>query len=373
MPALNDILSERLKKAKNKGLQRVLTTSTLEAGPYLTRDDRRYLNFSGNDYLGLRTHPAVLIAATLAGEGGAGSGASRLVTGNHAGYARLESKLAFHKQAESALIFGSGYLANLGTIAALAGEGDLILADKLIHACMLDGAKLSGATLKRFAHNDPTHLAALLDEHRANYKNCLILTESIFSMDGDRAPLPELAKIAVAHDAWLMVDDAHGIGFVENIKADIITGTLSKALGSYGGYVAGSRALIDYLTGHARSLIFSTALPPATLAAAEAALDILIAEPAFAERALGYARRITKNLGLPATQSPIVPILLGTPEAALAASQSLADAGIWASAIRPPTVPPGTSRLRITCSAAHEDAHIDQLITALEPLCKRLP
>lgn len=370
MPALNDILTERLKHAENKGLSRKLVASSLESGPFITREGRRYIQFSGNDYLALRAHPAVIEAAKHATDEGGGSGASRLVTGNHAYYGPLESGLADYKKTESALVFGSGYLANLGTIAALVQEGDLILADKLAHACMLDGARLSGATLKRYAHNDTTHLSRLLEENRSNYRHCLILTESVFSMDGDRAPLREIAQAAQRHDAWLLIDDAHGIGFGMECPDAIWSGTLSKALGSYGGYVAGSQILIDYLTSHARSLIFSTGLPPATIAAATAALAVLAQEPGRAERALRHARRLSVELGLPEAESPIVPIILGTPEAALDASHRLAEAGLWASAIRPPTVPPGTARLRITCTAAHEDTHIDQLIHALRPICK---
>lgn len=366
MPVLNNILAERLERVAKNAQRRELVVQEHESGPYVTRGGTRYLHFSGNDYLGLRTHPTVLQAAFAATEAaGAGSGASRLVTGNHPYYPALEEALAEAKHTQAALVFGSGYLANSGAIAALMGEGDLILADKLIHACMLDGARLSGATLKRFAHNDTAHLAALLAEHREKYTNCLVLTESVFSMDGDCAPLADIHMLAQAYDAWFMVDDAHGLGFVERIPADIISGTLSKALGSYGGYVAGSAVLRDYLVNHARSLIFSTGLPPAVVASTHAALAVMQAEPWRARQVIEKATRVSEALGLGIAQSPIVPCVLGGSEAALTASKALVAEGIWVQAIRPPTVPPGTARLRITITAAHSDEEVGRLVNAL--------
>lgn len=366
MPVLNDILAERLERVEKSAQRRELTVQEHESGPYVTRGGVRYLHFSGNDYLGLRTHPAVVRAALDATEAtGAGSGASRLVTGNHPYYPALEEALAEAKHTQAALVFGSGYLANSGTIAALMGEGDLILADRLIHACMLDGVRLSGAALKRFAHNDTAHLAALLAEHREKYTNCLILTESVFSMDGDRAPLADIHALAQVHDAWFMVDDAHGLGFVETIPADIVSGTLSKALGSYGGYVAGSGVLRDYLINHARSLIFSTGLPPAAVASAHAALMIMQAEPERAQSVIAKATRVSEALGLGMAQGPIIPYIVGESGAALEASRKLAAEGIWVQAIRPPTVPPATARLRITMTATHTDEEVECLIQAL--------
>lgn len=366
MPVLNDILAERLERAAKNAQKRELVIQKHDSSQYVMSAGTRYLHFSGNDYLGLRTHPLVVRAALGALEAaGAGSGASRLVTGNHPYYAALEEALAQEKHMQSALVFGSGYLANSGTIAALMSVGDLILADKLIHACMLDGARLSGATLKRFAHNDAAHLATLLAEHRGKYANCLILTESVFSMDGDRAPLAGIQALAQAHDAWFMVDDAHGLGFIESIPADIISGTLSKALGSYGGYVAGSTVLCDYLINHARSFVFSTGLPPAVIASAHAALKVMQAEPERAQSVLAKASRVSEVLGHGIAQSPIVPYIIGESDAALAASKALAAEGVWIQAIRPPTVPPGTSRLRITITAAHTDEEIERLMKAL--------
>jgi 8-amino-7-oxononanoate synthase len=342
-------------------------------GMAITRHDGvktcQYINFSSNDYLVLSHHPDVIAAAReVAFSHGAGAGASRLITGNHPLYASLERRLAEHKNTEAALIFGSGMLANLGVIPALVDEKDVILADKLVHASMLDGAKLSGATLRRFGHNDMAHLKTLLTEHRGKFRHCLILSESVFSMDGDTAPLAELSALARESDAWLLIDDAHGLGIVgtpEDISVDIWIGTLSKSLGSYGGYVAGSRLLIDFLTTQARSLIYTTGLPPSVIAAADAALQIVEREPERGMLALEHAQRITHALGLPLAQSAIIPIIIGSNEQALKAAHALADKGFWVQAIRSPTVPNGTARLRITTSCAHTETQIDGLIAAL--------
>jgi 8-amino-7-oxononanoate synthase len=370
LPALNHILAERIAAAEKRGVKRVLPNTGLETGGAMLREGRRLLNFSGNDYLGLRTDARVVEAAqTALAEYGAGSGAARLVSGNHPLHAPLEEALAAYKQTEAALVFGSGYLANIGVISAVAEEGDLILADKLAHACMLDGARLSGAALRRFAHNDMAHLEQLLQQHRGAHRHCLIVTESVFSMDGDRAPLSEIRALADAYDAWVLVDDAHGIGFgAGDASADIWVGTLSKALGSYGGYVAGSRVLVDFLVSHARSFIFSTALPPASVAAAHRALQLMLAEPKRAARVLTHARAVAEALSLPFAASAILPIVLGTPEAALEASRRLQEGGFYVAAIRPPTVPPGTARLRVTFSAQHSESDIAGLIVALQAL-----
>ncbi len=323
------------------------------------------ISFASNDYLGMSAHMEVVAALA---QPSAGAGASRLVTGNHAYFAPLEAKLAQMKNAEAALVFGSGYLANLGTITSLMGAGDLILADKLAHACILDGAQLSGATLKRFRHNDMAHAEALLKEHRAAHKNVLIVTEHIFSMDGDRAPLAELSALAKTYDSWLMVDDAHGLFEKPPIEADIWMGTLSKAVGTYGGYVTAKRAVIDLLLTSARSFVFSTGLPPSVCAASLAALRVIEREPQRAARALALARKVTQALGLPEAPSAIVPIILGSSEAALAASEALKAQGMLAVAIRPPTVPPNTARLRLTFTAEHTDAEVDALIAALRTI-----
>lgn len=338
-------------------------------GIYITQGNTRYISFSCNDYLGLSQHPKVTEAAIAAlKEYGAGAGASRLVTGNHPFYAPLEAQIAEMKATEAALVFGSGYLTNLGVIPALVGKGDVVFADKLVHACLLDGAQLSGAKLVRFRHNDVTHLEALMQEHRAGHKHALVLVDHVYSMDGDVAPLAAISALAKTHNAWLLADDAHGLGILKpegKVQVDVWMGTLSKAVGGYGGYIAASQKIISYLTSMARSVIFSTGLPPATCAAALAALECIQAQPALAKRALSHANQVCNVLGLPPTKSTIVPVMLGDETKALAVSAALKKHGILATAIRPPTVPSGTSRLRLTFSALHSDADIDHLIAAL--------
>lgn len=374
MPTLDQHCDQQLRAREAQHLRRQLHTSAHGAGEgvEIIQQDRRYISFACNDYLGLRAHPAVVAAGQAAlAEYGAGAGASRLITGNHPLYAPLEAKLAAMKGAEAALVFGSGYLANLGIIPALMGKGDVIFADKLVHACILDAAQLSGAKLVRFAHNDRTHLAALLKEHRPNHTHALIVTDHVFSMDGDVAPIAEIAALAQEYDAWSMVDDAHGLGIVPSVTPiDIWMGTLSKAAGAYGGYVIGSQKLIDFLITAARSLVFSTGLPPSICASALAALDVMQAEPERGKRALDLAQRVTAALGLPPAQSTIVPILLGTPEAALAASDALKARGMLAVAIRPPTVPAGTARLRLAFSCAHTDAQVEALVDGLKEIIR---
>ncbi len=367
MPALNAVLEDRLIARDSARLRRLTSADALAEGMLHTAQGRLH-HFCGNDYLGLAHDARVVSAAREAMLQGTGAGASRLVTGNHSGYDPLERALAAHSGHEAALVFSSGFAAITGTISALMGKGDLILADRLAHACMLDGAKLSGAKLLRFHHNDRTHLEALLAQHRAQYQHTLIITEHIFSMDGDKAPLDDLVSIKNKYDAWLMVDDAHGIGIVNyphKSSVDIWCGTLSKALASVGGYVCASALLKSYLVNHARSLIYSTALPPSALAAAQAAIAIMVQESWRGERALAHARRVTQALSLPHADSAIVPVVIGNDDDALRMSERLKHAGYAISAIRPPTVPEGTARLRLSFSAAHSDAQVDGLITAL--------
>lgn len=366
---LDEHCAAELRQIESQRLRRGLRVSARVKNQAVTieQDGRRYVSFACNDYLGLRSHPKVTGAGTLAAaKFGAGAGASRLVTGNHPFYAPLEAKLAAMKGAEAALVFGSGYLTNLGVIPALMKKGDVIFADKLVHACIIDAAQLSGARLIRFKHNDMAHLEALLKEHRDESPNALIVTDHVFSMDGDVAPLEQIAALAEAHECWTMADDAHGLGIVKSrVAIDIWMGTLSKSAGGYGGYVCGSQKLIDYLINGARSFIFSTGLPPALCASSIAALEVMDAQPERGERAIALARRVTDALGLPPAQSAIVPVMLGTPEAALAASEKLKALGILAVAIRPPTVPAGTARLRLAFSCAHSDEQVDALIAAL--------
>jgi 8-amino-7-oxononanoate synthase len=324
-----------------------------------------YINFSGNDYFGLTHHPQVIAAAKEAQSSGAG--ASRLITGTHPAATALERALADYKQTQAALVFGSGYLANLGVISALAKPGDLILADRLSHACMLDGAKLSGATLRRFRHNDVAHLESLLQKQRSQCRNCLILTETVFSMDGDRAPLEEILALAERYDCWVISDDAHGIGMVapQPRAQHVQVGTLSKGLGCYGGYVCASQPVIEYLLQSARSFIFTTGLPDSVLLSAAKALEILRDDEARRARPLQLAKQVTLALNLPEAQSAVVPVIAGEADAAMDGALQLREKGLWVHAIRPPTVPKGTSRLRLSFSAAHTDEQVQQLIEAL--------
>ena len=369
MTSLDDFAKTKLASLEARHLRRELAVTDRADGLWVTRGGRRLLSFSCNDYLGLTHHPEVKDAAIAAiARYGAGAGASRLVTGNHPLYDELEERLARLKGTEAACIFGSGYLANAGIIPVLAGKDDLVLADALSHACLWAGAQLSHARVEVFRHNDMARLGALLESHRAAHGRALIVTDGVFSMDGDLAPLEELRALADRHDAWLMTDDAHGLGVLNGgggsgakVKPDIQMGTLSKALGSYGGYVCASRAVIDLIKTRARTLIYSTALPPASIAAALAALDVIAADPALAAGAVQKAQSFTRALNLPLAQSPIVPILLGDPLTALNASQMLEEEGFLVIAIRPPTVPDGTARLRLAFTAAHPDQEVARL------------
>jgi 8-amino-7-oxononanoate synthase len=373
MQSLDAFAQEKLRSLETRDLRRRLSETDRLAPPLAWRGGRQLISFCCNDYLGLSHHPTVKRAAAAALDAfGAGAGASRLVTGNHTLYAGLEARLAALKGSEAACVFGSGYLANLGIVPALVGPGDLILADELSHACLLAGGSLSGARLIRFRHNALDHVAELLDRERGAHRHCLILTDGVFSMDGDLAPLPALAALAHHHDGWLMSDDAHGIGVVgggrgssfafgEKVEVPLQMGTLSKAVGGYGGYLCASQPVIDLIRTRARTLIYSTGLPPASVAAAAAALDLIASDPGLCARPLAKARLFAAALGLEAPQSCIVPLILGDPLRTLAASEQLAEAGFLVTAIRPPTVPAGTARLRFTFCAGHEDADIIRL------------
>lgn len=365
--SLDAFASGKLASLEAAALRRRLVETARGPQASAERGGRGLVSFSCNDYLGLSHDPRVVAAASEAlARYGAGAGASRLVTGNAPPLVALEERLARHKGKEAALVFGSGYLANLGISPALVGADDLILIDDLGHSCLFAGARMSGARTLRFAHNDLDQLRSLLAEHRGAARRTLILTERVFSMDGDRAPLPEILALAAEYDAWTLVDDAHGLGVVEaGERAPLEMGTLSKTLGSYGGYLCASRAVIDLLTSRARSFVYTTGLPPASAAAALAALAIVEAEPERAARPLALARRFTARLGLPEAESPIVPVLVGEAEAALALSAALEARGFLVVAIRPPTVAPGTARLRVAFSAAHDETQVDALADAL--------
>jgi len=384
MDSLQAFASAKIAALEAGSLMRRLRPTSRGAASVLERDGRRLVSFSCNDYLGLSQHPAVKAAAREAIEvHGAGGGASRLVTGDHPLLGVLEARLARLKGTEATCVFGSGYLANTGVIPTFAGPGSLVLIDELAHGCIWAGAKLSGAKVLAFRHNDTGHLAELLDEHRAAADRAIVATDGVFSMDGDIAPLGELSRLCAAHDAWLLSDDAHGVGVLGQGRgsaalypdADIPLqiGTLSKALGGYGGYLCASQAVVDLVKARARTFVYSTALPPASAAAAIAALEVIEADPTLCERPLVMARRFTRALNLPAAKSAIVPVIIGEAAEALAASEALEAQGYLVTAIRPPTVPAGTARLRVTFNAGHTAEQVDHLAALIAPLLRSAP
>lgn len=379
MNSLAKFAEGKLAELEAKSLRRILVPVQRTVPPFMLRNGREVISFSCNDYLNLSQHPATKAAAQAAIEAhGVGAAASRLVTGDHPVLGALEAKLAALKGTEAACLFGSGYLANLAIIPTLAGRGDLIVIDELAHACLFAGSKLSDARVMVFAHNDVAAASALLEQHRAGARHALLITDGVFSMDGDLAPIGELSDLCCLHDAWLMTDDAHGVGVLgegrgsaalfPQARIALQMGTLSKAIGSYGGYVCAEASVVDLLKTRARPLIYSTALPPASAAAALAALEVIEEEPELRNRPVALARRFTARLGLPEAVSTIVPIIVGEADAALAASRGLEAQGFLVIAIRPPTVAAGTARLRIAFSAAHTEAMVDGLADAISAL-----
>jgi 8-amino-7-oxononanoate synthase len=379
MPTLDTFAAEKLARLDHKHLRRRLVETAREDGIWVTRNGRRLLSFSCNDYLNLSQHPAVKDAAiTAVRTYGAGAGASRLVTGNHPLFAQLETRLAALKGTDAACVFGSGYLANLGIIPTFVGKTDLILVDELAHSCIWAGAEMSGADVATFRHNDLEDARRILKAQRAAHRHAILATDGVFSMDGDLAPLPALASLAAEYDAWLLSDDAHGIGvlgggrgstFAHATSADVPLqmGTLSKAIGGYGGYLCGSQSVVDLVKTKAASFVYSTGLPPSSVAAAIAALDFITANPDYIVRPLHNARAFTRALNLPEAQSPIVPIVIGAADKALKASQDLEDKGFLVVAIRPPTVPKDTARLRVAFTANHTSDDVQRLADAVAP------
>jgi 8-amino-7-oxononanoate synthase len=372
--SLDEFARMKLDELAAKHLRRALVETTPIDAVAVERDGRRLVSFSSNDYLNFTQHPAIKAAAIAATEKfGVGAGASRLVTGNHPLYEELESRLARLKGTEAACVFGSGYLANAGIIPALIGAEDLLLVDELAHACLWTGAQLTRGTVRTFRHNNLADAEWLLAEHRADHPRAMILTDGVFSMDGDCAPLAALADLAQRYNAWLMSDDAHGLGVIGDGRGSAFAagltsnalplqmGTLSKAIGGYGGYVCASRPVIDLIKTRARTLIYSTALPPAVVAAALAALDLIETDRAYTALPLEKAKSFTRRAGLSDATSPIVPVIIGEAEATLAASRMLEDEGFLVVAIRPPTVPSETARLRLSFTAAHRDDDIARL------------
>lgn len=354
------------------GLRRCLRAIDGAQAAELLVDGRRVLNFSSNNYLGLADAPLLREAAARAmAEHGFGSGASRLIVGNLAPHRALEARIARWKRTDAALLFNSGYHANVGTMSALAGSEDVVFSDALNHASIIDGCRLSRARVHVYPHGDTAALERLLATEHGRRR--LIVSDTIFSMDGDRAPLAELAALARRYDALLVVDEAHGTGLEElDAPVDLRIGTLGKALGGFGAYAAGPRPLVELLAQKARSFVFTTALPVPVVAAAHAAIDWLDTDDGRARvaRLADNCRYFHHRRGGRGTPSHIVPLAVrdGDPRRAMAACEALLERGIYAQGIRPPTVPPGTSRLRFAIMATHTRAHLDQALAVLDEL-----
>ena len=407
MNEFNHELTRRLDAIREQGLLRELRRVDSPQSPRVEVGGRELLNFSSNDYLGLANEPALKEAAIQAVERyGAGAGASRLVCGSLAPHQELDEALATFKGTEATLTFSTGYAAAVGTICALLGKEDIIITDKLIHACFVDAARLCGATVRVFAHNDLGDLEEKLreaerevrspkSEGRSGKRRTLVVTESVFSMDGDHAPLREIVALKEKYGAWLMVDEAHATGLyganrrglAEELgvseRIEVQMGTLGKALGAAGGYICGSRSLVDYLINRARTFIFSTAPVPASAAAATAGVRF-VQSSAGEERQQKLWQNVSRlstrgghnvspirpipPIAPPTTRSAIIPIMIGGESNAVAAAAALREQGIFIPAIRYPTVARGQARLRLTLSAVHTEADLAQLLTALKSL-----
>ncbi|ADR58095.1 8-amino-7-oxononanoate synthase [Pseudomonas sp. XWY-1] len=374
-------LAARLAERRAADLYRQRPLLESPQGPEVVVDGQRLLAFCSNDYLGLANHPEVIAAWQAGAERwGVGGGASHLVVGHSTPHHQVEEALAELTGRPRALLFSTGYMANLGAITALVGQGDTVLQDRLNHASLLDGGLLSGARFNRYLHNDPASLASRLDKAVGN---TLVVTDGVFSMDGDLADLPALADVARARGAWLMVDDAHGLGtlgaqgggIVEHFglgvdDVPVLIGTLGKACGTAGAFVAGSEALIEALVQFARPYIYTTSQPPALACATLKSLELLRRETWRREHLAALIRQFregAQQLGLQLMDSPtpIQPIVIGDSAQALRLSRLLRERGLLVTAIRPPTVPAGSARLRVTLSAAHSEAQVQLLLNAL--------
>lgn len=385
---MDEVLKPALAERQAQSLYRQRRTIDGPQDCSLQLSGRNVLNFCSNDYLGLANHPEVIAALKKgADKYGVGAGASHLINGHSRAHHALEEELADFLGRPRALLFSTGYMANLGIITSLVGKGDAILEDRINHASLIDAGLLSGARLQRYLHADSSSLDTHLQKLISNNPDgrCLIATDGVFSMDGDLAPLPALADAATQHDAWLMIDDAHGLGVlgkqgrgtvdhfgIDNKQAPILMGTLGKAFGTFGAFVAGSEALIETLIQQARSYIYTTALPPAVAEATRASLKLLQAGDDRREKLTTLIKQFrsgAEQLGLSLMESstPIQPLIIGDSKQAIELSNKLLNNHqIMVSAIRPPTVPEGSARLRITLCANHSEAQIDQLLSALE-------
>jgi 8-amino-7-oxononanoate synthase len=382
-----DRIHEELEQIRGAGLWRTLRRVESAVDTWVTVDGRRALLLCSNNYLGLANHPALAEAAARAArEYGVGAGASRLISGSLTLHTELEARLAVLEGTEAALLFPTGYHANIGAITALVGRDDAVFSDALNHASIIDGCRLSNATVHVYPHGDTDALAHALAASDARRR--LIVTDSVFSMDGDHAPLREICALAETHDAMVMVDEAHatgvfgasGAGLVEALglhgRVTVQMGTLGKALGCAGAFIAARRDVVDLLVNRARSFIYTTALAPPIVAAAAAALDIVAREPERRARVLANsadlrARLTALGLRVPPGEGPILPVIVGDSGEAMRWSRTLLEHGVFVQAIRPPTVPPGTARLRVTLMATHDDgdlAHAANAFAALRPV-----
>ena len=376
--AISDFMKDRSDKNLTRHISALIPTNARE----VIFEGKTYVNFSGNDYLGLRFHSELINASQeWAGKYGAGSGASRLVTGSFDLYDTVERKIAKWKNHEACLIMNSGFQCNASVLPSLfdkktLGAEPLIFADKLIHASMHQGCKTAGVKQIRFHHNDATHLSTLMTQYKDDPRPKFILTESVFSMDGDIAPLDTLYKLRDQHNAFLIVDEAHACGVLGDNgkgladKADLAIGTCGKALGSFGAYVACKQSIKDYLINHCGGLIYSTALPPSTIGAINTAIDLMPSLGNAREHVLTLAenfRTELTNMGFDCGQSQtqIVPLILGDADKTIQMASTLKENGLWASAIRPPTVPQGSSRIRFAFSAAHRQEDVTQLLNII--------
>ena len=379
---------DEINDLKKKGLYREMRTVEGEQDSSVVINGKRVLMFSSNNYLGLASHPGLKKASMdTALYYGTGSGGSRLISGSMEVHRTLEKALALFKGTDGALLFSSGYHANVGAISALAGEGDLILSDEFNHASIVDGCRLSRGEVRVYKHGDMNSLKEIL-QRSSRFKQRLIVTDSVFSVDGDIAPLPDIVDLAEKYSALVMVDDAHGTGVlgkkgkgaIEHFglegKVEIQMGTLGKALGSFGAYIAGSEDLIQYLVNKTRSLLYTTALPPSVCGSALAALKILGERPELVSQLrnnVSYFRKGMRDLGYPISESgtPILPLILRDPFVTMNMARSLFDEGVYVQGIRPPTVPEGTSRLRITLMASHTREQLDFGLRAFKKIGKK--
>ena len=385
MNSMDATLQAQLNLRREEHLYRTRLNVASGCSSTLSVEGRSLINFCSNDYLGLASHPDISLALKQAADlYGTGSGASHLVSGHSVVHQKLEEQLAEYAGRPRALLFSTGYMANMGAINALVGRRDLVLQDQLNHASLLDGGRLSQADFKRYKHVDMASLEQRLEQSSAERK--LIVSDGVFSMDGNLAPLSEISTLAEKHNAWLMVDDAHGVGvlgpqgggLVEQLgmnlkQVPILVGTLGKSFGTFGAFVAGSEALIETLIQFSRSYIYTTAMPPAVAAATLASLKIVRQESWRRDKLVQLVTRFRRGaeqigLQLGGSNTPIQPVLINNDAKVMQVGQSLRDAGFLVGAIRPPTVPVGTGRLRITFSADHSEEQVDQLVAALDSL-----